>query len=413
MAEYTDEVFEWDYIDNNGHFVHWWDSPPPSWGTGTGYYYQGSGGIYYFVSGVKRYKPYSETYPGFTLPAWLKDTSLYTDTLTNLAGGSAVQSTATLSLLMAANLLENNTQGLNALFNEILNSVFGSKFEEIAGRVNKLGTASVTLDAEIIAALGLDGLLEGDGLIIGKPELDVLIAGLRILKATFELIASYDWNTDFSFAKFDWADQNAFAAKLADADVSRLPFRNSFLNSQDPAMLNKSKQDYLAALSAISSVYDTMGNRDYIPLAAKDYLDDYKWIQDSVNKLHAVIANGGTFWIPGDAPPSGPTWTATQANAGLGVDMGKLFTLNYLKLNDIVEVTGTNPVFYGYNEPSDTWTKINSLSDIDSYEVLGFKIRLGKIKDLFPKGFDDSDNEVIVPMFPTEIGKEFYRKYYP
>jgi hypothetical protein len=291
--------------------------------------------------------------------------------------------------------------------------VFGSKFEEIAGRVNRLGTAEVTLDAEVVAALGLDELLEGDDLIIGKPELDTLVAGIRILKATFELLASYDWNADFSFAKFDWADHGTFAAKMAGVNVNQLPFRNSFLNSQDQTMLNKAKQDYLAALSAISSVYDTIGDRAHVPQAVKDELDNYRWIQDGINKLHAAINTGGTFWIPEDLP-SGQTWPVlTQADAQFGIDMGKLFTLNYLKLNDIVEVSGQNPVFYGFNETTDTWTKINSLADIDSYEVLGFNFKTAKLKGLVPKGFADSDDEVIAPVFPAEIGKEFYRKYYP
>jgi hypothetical protein len=405
MTEYKDQEFvEWYY--DNGNWIVWF----PSGSNGPGYY-NTSG--YVFVSGIKKYETYSEYYPGLTLPNWFAGTSVYTESLTNIAGIGAVQSTATFPLLMAANLLEKNTTGLNALFNDILSSVFGSKFEDLANRVNSLHPdAEVTLDADVIAALGLEDLFEGDNLIIGKPELEVLISGIRILKATFELLASYDWNADFSFAKFDWADQNAFAAKMASADVSKLPFRNNFLNSQDQTMLNKAKNDYIAALSSISNVYDTIASRDYIPPAAEDYLDDYRWIQDGVNKLRAAIQSGGKFWVPEELPSTGNEWNGIEANAMFGIDMGKLFTPNYLNLNDMVEVAaGPSPVFYGLNA-SDQWVKINNLTEIDSYEVLGFQIKLDKIKDLVPKCFDDSTTVINVPMFPTEIGKEIYRKYY-
>jgi hypothetical protein len=407
MTEYKDQDFVREYLDESGHYVYWVDWWDP--GSGIGYYYYSSG--YVFVSGTKKYETESEYYPGLTLPGWFAGTSVYKDSLISEGGLSAVQSTATFPLLMAANLLDKNTNGLNDLFNDILSSVFGSKFEELAKRVDSLRPdAAVTLDADVIAALGLDGLLEGDSLIIGKPELDILIAGLRISKATFELLASYDWNTNFSFAKFDWADQTKFKTELAKVSVSQLPFKNNFLNSQNQAMLNNAKNDYIAALSSISNVYDAIAGRDYIPPAAEDYLDDYRWIQDGVNKVRAAIQNNNTFWIPEELPSTGNTWNGTEANAMFGIDMGKLFTPGYLKLNEIVEMNGTNPVFYGL-DASDQGVKINSLAQIDSYEVLGFKIKLNKIKDLVPKCFDDT--EIYVPMFPTEIGKEIYKKYYP
>ncbi|MDR2403869.1 MAG: hypothetical protein LBD78_07550 [Spirochaetaceae bacterium] len=407
MTEYTDREFRYSYYDN-GHWLYWM-----SGSKGEGYYYYDYGSSTYIcVSNEIKYETYSTTFPAFTLPAWFGSTSIYQDSLTG-----AVQSTATLPLLLAANLLDKNTDGLNELFTGVLDSVFGSTFEDVAARVNALDpNAEVTLNAEVIAALGLDNLLEGADLIIGKGELDVLIAGLRMVKATFEWIASYDWNADFSFAKFDWANHDTFAAEIAKVNVNSLPFRNNFLNNQDQAMLNKSKNDYLAALSAISSVYDTIGNRDYIPQGVKDELDNYKWIQDGVNKLHTAIETGGKFWVPKEMP-SGNTWNNTETNAILGIDMAKLFQAGYLKLNEIVEVdaSGQNPVFYGFTDDSDSGTKITGQAQIASYDVLGFKINLtNKIKDLVPKGFDDAGTtEIFVPMFPPVIGEEFYKKYYP
>jgi hypothetical protein len=195
-----------------------------------------------------------------------------------------------------------------------------------------------------------------------------------------------------------------------------MPFRNDFLNSQSQAMLDKSKGDYLAALSAISNVYDTIGARDYIPQGVKDELNNYKWIQDGVNKLRAAIqATGGdaVFWVPKEMP-SGANWTDTEeSNALFGIDMAKLFQAGYLKLNEIVEVEGGNPVFYGFTGGGfDLGTKITALGNIASYEIFGFKIDLTKIKALVPKGFDDSTDEIFVPMFPPAIAEELYKKYY-
>ncbi|MDR0388810.1 MAG: hypothetical protein LBH73_01930 [Spirochaetaceae bacterium] len=277
MTEYRDQQVIGSYMENGE--LYWWMENGPS---GMGYYYSRydpNSGTYStaLASNERKYKTYSDPFPALALPGWFENTSVYQDSLTILAGGSAVQSTATFPLLLAANLLDKNTEGLNALLAGILDSVFGSKFEAAAARAAALDpNAEVTLNGDLIAALGLDELLEGGGLIIGKSELDVLVAGLRIVKATFEWLASYDWNADFSFAKFDWADPDAFATAFGNAQVTGLPFRNGFLNAQDPVMLSKSKADYLAALSAISSAYDTIGGRDYIPQGVRDELNNYK-----------------------------------------------------------------------------------------------------------------------------------------
>jgi hypothetical protein len=352
-------------------------------------------------------KNFSEFLPGLTVPGWFENTELYKGSLT----GGVFKSTTTFSLLLAANLLDKNTSGLNDLFNGILDSVFGGKFNDIALRIDKLSpTAEITLDAKVTAALGLDELLEGDGLKIGKPELDVLIAGIRIVKATFEWIASYDWNSDLNFLKFDWTDIDDFNPKLSNTSVDNLPFKNGFLNSQDPTKLNAAKADYLAALAAISGAYNAIGERTYIPPGARDEINKNKWIKDGVDKLRTAIESGGMFWVSDEA--SGQTWNATEANAVFGINMGKLFTPNYVTLNTVVETTGDSPVFYGFTNGSSSGTKITSAGQIDSYDTLGFKIKLDKIKELVPKGFDGY-SEIVLPLLPGEIGKTLYTKYYP
>jgi tetratricopeptide (TPR) repeat protein len=414
MKDYTDERLVDGYFDAGSSRWAWWYE---AWTDGAGYHQAGYyywDGIYTFVSSNKRYETTSNRFPGLALPGWFSSTTAYTGSLTNLVSGGTVQSTTTLPLLLAANLLDKNTTGLNTLFAEVLDSVFGGKFEDTAARVNNLNAgAMITLDAGVISALGLEDLLEGGSLQIGKPELDTLIAAIRIVKATFEWIASYDWNSDFSFLKFDWSDYNAFETAISGTNVNNLPFKNTFLNSQDSAMLNKSKADYLTALSTISGVYDVIGDRDYIPPGVRDELNNYRWIKDGVDKLHAAIQGNGTFWIPKDMP-SGQTWTAVDGNAMLGVDMAKLFAPGYLMLNDLVEVdSAKRPVFYKFTEASNSWTKINAESEITSSDAYGFKISLSKVKALVRKAFDDSGDTIQVVLFPAEIAKPIYKKYYP
>jgi hypothetical protein len=111
--------------------------------------------------------------------------------------------------------------------------------------------------------------------------------------------------------------------------------------------------------------------------------------------------------------PSGATWNNTETNAMLGIDMGKLFQAGYLTLNGIVETAGSNPVFYGFTNGSDSGTKISDPNDIASYDALGFKIGMTKIKALAPKSLDSMGNEITLPLFPVAIGEPIYRKYYP
>jgi fibronectin type 3 domain-containing protein len=349
----------------------------------------------------------SSTFPALTLPGWFKDTGAYTSSLTQI-GGNSFQSSTTFPLLLAANLLEKNTGGLDGLFTGVLGSVFGAKFEEIAARVNGLGTATISIDQKIIDAFGLGDMLEGDGLKIGKAELDVLIASLRIIKATLEWVSSYSWEADLNFLKFDWSGYDNFTAALDKAKASDLPFTGKFLNQQSQATLDKSKADYIAALDSLINAYEVLGARDYVPQAAKNEWNNYKWIQDGLSKLRAAINGGAVFWIP-ETVPSGATWESAESSAMFGVDMRTFFTANELILKTVVEVSSDKPVFYGDDDSS---TKITALTQIKDYGAIGFKLQTAPLKKLVRKAFDETD-DMILPLLTPEIAEILYKKYYP
>jgi hypothetical protein len=344
--------------------------------------------------------------PGLQVPDWFKTTGVYLES--KITGG--VESYTTWSLLLAANLLDKNTSGLNGFFDDILSSVFGTTFEDLFSRAQRLKDSdTVELDTRIIEKIGLDEILEGD-VIISKAELDVLLAGLRIVKASFEWLASYNWDTDFSFLKFNWNNYEDFLAKLKAANVSNLPFRNGFLKNQNVDLLNKSKADYIMAVDMLIGAYNAIGGKDYIPDAFKDEWNNYSWIRDGLQKLRTSITDAAQFWIPENIP-TGSTYPNTKSGALLGIDMGKFFTPDYFTLEKLVEPEGNAPKFYGLaNMGGNNGTHITNQAGIDSYEAIGFKLTLGPVKALILEIFDDLEDNYI-PM-PKDCGKVLYELYH-
>ncbi|MDR2739298.1 MAG: tetratricopeptide repeat protein [Treponema sp.] len=348
----------------------------------------------------------TSTVPELSVPEWFKSTKSYTDSLSSKA-----ESYTTWTLVLAANLLNHNTSGLDLVFDDILTSVFGETFEAVSGRVQRLKAGdSITLDEALAEKFGLDEIFEGDA-VISKTEMDVLLAGLRLVKASFEWLASYNWETDFSFLKYDdWKDYDGFLAQLKKADVNRLPFRNNFLKNQDAALLNKSKADYLASIEALIDAYDAIKDKKYIPQAAKDEWDSYLWIKDGLQKLKAAINATGKdarFWIP-EGLPSGKEWPNKEDGAVFGIDMQKFFTANHFTLEKLVEHDGNTPRLYGFKD--DKGTQLSSATGIETYNTVGFKVVLIQIKDLIPNAFDET--ETVYIHMPVDFGKALYELYH-
>ncbi|MDR0623715.1 MAG: hypothetical protein LBG10_04730 [Treponema sp.] len=406
MKNYTDEELIYDYRDTNvNNWVWWWDDGPE----GAGYYYwDGSQSKYVLVNSTPRYDYDDNIVPELQVPGWFGSTGIYLESKIG-----TVESYTTWTLLLAANLLDKNTSGLNGLFNDVLNSVFGTTFEGLYSRAQQLKDGdSITLDEQLAEKLGLDEIFEGN-VIISKTELDVLLAGLRIVKASLEWLASYNWETDFSFLKFDWNDYNKFQENLAKANVSNFPFRNNFLKNQDAGLLNKSKADYLTSIDTLIGAYDAIKNKGYIPDAARDEWNNYLWIKDGLQKLKTAINAAGTaaqFWIP-ETMPSGNTWPNTGTGAVFGIDMKKFFTPDYLTLSKLVENNGNKPKFYGltYTNNDDYSSTDYNKANIETYDAVGLKITLTPIKGLILKVFDEVENPML-PM-PKEAGKVLYDLY--
>jgi hypothetical protein len=357
------------------------------------------------VSSTPKYEEYENHVPELQVPGWFEGTNVYLES--KITGN--VESYTTWTLLLAANLLEKNTNGLNGLFSDVIESGFGATFENLCARAGQLKDSdSAKLDGRIIEKLGLDEILEGD-VIISKAELDVLLAGLRIIKASLEWLASYNWETDFSFLKYDWNNYDEFQNKLRTATDAQLPFKNNFLKNQDETLLNKSKADYLSAIDTLVGAYDAIGDKDYIPEAVKDEWNNYLWIKDGLGKLRAAINGGGAFYVP-ENMPSGNVWPNQKSGAVWGIDMGKFFEKNYLTLDKLVENGSGKPKFYTITGDPPLGTPLNSSPNSGDRAVIGFKMLLTPVKNLIPVGLGDLEESLYLPM-PPEVGKILYDLY--
>ena len=189
------------YYDDNYYFYSWYDTandvPQGYEGfVGPGYYrYNGLYG-WELVSEVLRYDVNTSPLPGMEIPSWFANTNMYND---SFSAGTHLQSSTTYMWLMMANLADKNPDGLNNLLDDLLSSVFGNAFEEAYSRIADLAD-EVKLSEKTLEAFGLKGIFEGD-VYIGKAELNILFAAMRVVKASLQWVASYDWNTDISFLK--------------------------------------------------------------------------------------------------------------------------------------------------------------------------------------------------------------------
>jgi hypothetical protein len=442
LVDYPDEYFQWWYWDSQTNRYAYWYGPNPdgkgeSGGgssfapTEPGYYYgesyfdEQSNDWQYHYTLASREPIYNNdsiyALPELSVPDWLKETEGYTDQLTS----KGLESYAAWNMTLFANLLDKNINGLNVLFDDILNSAFGETFEEAAQRIETLEyTDSIALEKAVVEKFGLDDLLEGKNVYIGRAELDLLTASLRLLKASLEWLASYDWTTDLSFLKTDWIGAEGTLNNLKTINISKLPFQNNFLKDRNNGMMAQSKNDYLSAINAAYNAYDHIGEKGDFPPAAKDFLDDYRWIKDGLSKLEAAVKGGTVFYIP-EEEPSGGVWPVTEANTLFGIDMGKFFSPGFFSPENIFILKSPGvPEFYGFTSRSWTWgdngfieipeqqVKIENLTDFNTYDSFGLALKTDRIRELI-KGMDSDIEEDIsyLRIFPRDAAEILYKRY--
>jgi uncharacterized protein YjdB len=366
--------------------------------------------------------------PGFNPPSWLTGPgSYYNNNLISMGGGKTLKSIVLLEYLFYANLLDKNTNGLNTLLDEVTNAVFGSTFTSVDSRINTLVyNAHATLDADVIAAFGLNELFEGDDIHIGKAELKVLISGLKLIKGSLEWLRAYDWNINLTYLRGDFGYEDAYMEDLFEElmgiNPNHLPLRSSFLKERSGAQarMNQSKTDYLGAIGDLFDAWDYIDQSGDIPPAVHDILDNYQWIKGGLDELRAAINGGTTFYVPEELP-GGNTWsTVSSGDAAFGVNFGKFFTPGQLGINNLIENNSNTPKFYRVSGggsytlitvSSPTTAKPFFEGIFDTEDDVAIKIQYSNFKDLLPGLFDDDLDDSEYFSLGPEIGALLYYRY--
>jgi len=411
-VEKTGELDE--YRDTDTGRYYWWRSSNPGSGY-TGYtvpgYYWAQNDEYTLVSETPRYEAYTSSLPGLDVPSWFSDTDTYKDSFT----ATNLKTTTTFTMLLVTNLIEKNTNGLNALLDDLLSSVFGDAFEAAYTRAGTL-TENVKLSEDMLEAFGLLDLFEGE-VYIGKAELNVLFAALRIFKASLEWVAAYDWNTDLNFLKNgplwdDWDELKTYKPSGAN-----LPLRNNFLKDRNNGMMPKSKADFIKAIDDTIAAYDLwIGAGSKLPQGYKDTLADYAWAKQGFTQLKTAINGGGNFYLK-ILDSGATTYANTQQDAVIGINMGKLFTPGQLAIDKLIETTtiagkGPAPKFYSYDEQNDEVVEITQRSQIRSYgNTVAFKFKLQPIKEIAIYGLGEMPDSEVLPIFAPDFAEYIWDWY--
>jgi tetratricopeptide (TPR) repeat protein len=352
--------------------------------------------------------------PKLKVPGWFKTTQMYTKSLIN-----GEESVDTWELLLLANLVENNTGGINPLLDEIISSVFGDSFEEVCKRIDALEyEEAIILDEGFIKAVYLEDFFDEFDIRVGKAELNIVVSALRVVKASLEWIASYNLETDLSFLKTDWDDPDGIIQNLKSLDKSKFPFNNNFLEDRKNGMMAKSKTDIITAIDRLIGSYDFIITSTFYPDVIKDTLNEYSIVKDGLTDLKEAIDKGTFFEVTDVLSGSGLLPVEFSGFAG-GIDMGKLFTPGYfsLKSGKLVETNSQGkPQFYliaGSGE-----VQITSAADLEAedFYAMGIKIKpdlfTGLISTDLPIDELFSDLPTIELIEDQEIAKIIYSKYY-
>lgn len=273
---------------------------------------------------------YSEKFPDFNVPEWLKNSDRYNESLIK-----STQTSATTSLLLWGNLVECNPNGANGLIVNIL-KIFDRKFENAKNLAASISEGNVIVPSKVISALGLEEVLGDSSVYVGKAELNVLISSMQILKGTFQWLSSYDLSANIASAK-DFFGENpdewGFFRKLA--NTNSLKIRNA-------GAMETSKKTFIEAIEILENSYNYLvSSASSYPQAAKDEVARYgNVVLAAAEDLNKCLKNGGIFYIPNENPFETLQWKASSSSNSFGIDMGKLFTAGYF--SDIFERDGSD-----------------------------------------------------------------------
>jgi hypothetical protein len=350
-----------------------------------------------------------------------------------------------------------NPNGFNNYLDDLLKYVFGDSFEEICKRVERLDPNSrIAIDSVILEKFkgfleifGLENAYTGNGVFLGRAELEAVLSWLRLVKASVEFLSSYNWEIDTSFIKVRYMslepedletingilNQFLFQPDFGLEDkfknlgfvdtglLSRmLPFRNKkFLTVRNSGAMNMARADYIKALTKLKESYAYYYSADaQVASQSKDLLlTKYSWLKGGVESLLQEVSSGGNFIVP-KSFPTGGSWADATMGAKYTVNMSRLFTPGQFALARLVssEQKGKAVKFFGFNADGSGGTVINRQSEISQFGGIGLEINMNSIKEVFVRGFEGygNGNEWLHSLLPgalleIENGGKLYEYY--
>lgn len=324
------------------------------------------------------------------------------------------------TLLLMYNVMTRNPAGANAAVDALLAGPFGAKFDAIVSRLDAINGAtrtpvpwSLVTDETTVPDMG-GGTKAGSplpALSLGKPELLVLAAQLKMQKAFLQYMASvnlsydvtkvYNLFTVVNTPNYNFPDTNVNGvADVFETFWSEAPgiYASSALTERNAASRTASKATFLDAAEDISAAYAgwktalTDPNSYYSQSLKAFFVDPSAGITDAVelltnlqngvDRLRTSVSSGTTLYLPaaltdGVLSPvnvlMGPvlTWP-TAAGAGItGLKPAALWASNALDFRSWVEGDATAKDFAFYWAPG--WAEdTNSDEVVDAFEAFAY-----------------------------------------
>lgn len=351
-----------------------------------------------------------------------------------------INSAKTLGLLVAANVINGNSNGLNDAIDDLYSALFESdEYKSAIAKINSIKT-SVALPALAVQGMGL-GESE-DTVAVGAAELKLIKTVLDVFKGVFEYLQSYSLDLDLSLLKTDlgmfmtetpgeqglnWILDN-FGSYNAGID----PLGKGFLCARSgdvaAAKMAQSKATFISVIDdALAAYADITAEDSEYPSMITGMLGQFEILYKGAQKLKAAIENGGLFGVPvyTTGLTEWPVPTAIDDIDGYAfvVDFKNFFTPGYFGIDKMLETTTVNnrkvPVFYN----TDTDTAIGTKAQMDTFlseadstgagltiKLLARDVLLGAVQS---EDLNDMSMMIsAVPPIPVYAALIFYNFYY-
>jgi hypothetical protein len=406
-------------IEVNGEWARWYDewAVGQSWYIGIdrpGYYLrecdQSWNCRFTLVSETPRYG--TNKMPGLNVPSWLRgNNSWFDETL----GANNVHTFNTWTLLLFANLVENNRHGFNNVLDELIDAVFGQNFQNAQDRIARLEnrkTERITLSRDFIQALHLDEftpITEYD--LVGWAEINAIVSTMLGIKASLQWVAAYDWNTNLSVFRHSWqSNENYWHGRLQAMNHNDLPFVNNFLEAR-PGKMAAARETFVRSIRGLQASYTAILGNNLYPTAITDA---YRTINEGLDILISRIQNGGRFYVPED-PTTGrwPTSSTSRSDVLFGVDMGLFFQEGYFRLHNLFYTENNRIPMFFCRDSGVQLTRQNYESVLNNAgRDIGLKFRSRTIRDIMVYLPDFDIEDEILPMFPPSLARVLFEKYH-